>query len=97
MQRSAISAFTRVFGALISAFTRVFGALISAFTRVFDALWRCAADPGSILCKCEVGPGSAAHCDLTMLRIAGRTLHRVRDTDFETYFALARAIPSRIN
>jgi hypothetical protein len=28
----------------------------------------------------SVGPGSAVHRDRTMLRIAGRTLHRVRDT-----------------
>src|SRR5258708_25789933 len=27
-----------------------------------------------------IGPGSAAQRDRTMLRIAGRTLHRVRDT-----------------
>jgi len=28
----------------------------------------------------SVGPGSAEQRDRTMLRIAGRTLHRVRDT-----------------
>src|ERR1700688_3619385 len=41
---------------------------------------RCAADPGSIYLGVTMGPGSAEQRDRTMLRIAGRTLHRVRDT-----------------
>jgi hypothetical protein len=45
------------------------------------AAW-CAADPGS---RAKMGPGSAEQRDRTMLRIAARALHRVRDT--RAYFA----------
>ena len=43
-----------------------------------------AGNPGAILRTASVcvGPGSAEQRDRTMLRIAGRTLHRVRDTRF---------------
>jgi hypothetical protein len=40
---------------------------------------RGAAEQGSLRCS-GYGPGSAVQRDRTMLRIAGRTLHRVRDT-----------------
>jgi hypothetical protein len=65
MLRSAISAFTRVLGA--------------PSARYAFAAW-CAADPGSTLASIDVGPGSAEQRDRTTLRIAGRALHRVRDT-----------------
>ncbi len=84
-----ISAFTRVFDTLISAFTRVFDTLISAFTRVFDTLWYCAADPGSTPLLCGVP---------ALRRIAEEALRRVRDTRlFQAWQGrlwLSQAMPS---
>ena len=61
---------------------RMLRSAISAFTRVFDGLWRCAADPGAIAHSAHSASAwvPAVRCIVrTMLRIAERTLHRVRD------------------
>jgi hypothetical protein len=58
---------------------RMLRSAISAFTRVFDGLWRCAADPGSIAHSASAWVPAVRCIVRTMLRIAERTLHRVRD------------------
>src|SRR6266478_5300926 len=55
---------------------------------------RCAADPGPILYASLWVPGSADQRDRTMLRIAGITLHRVRDTGILLRYARSDTSPS---
>src|SRR5258708_19025861 len=53
------------------------GTIVPRMLRSAQAV-RCGS--GADLVQLRVGPGSAEKRDRTMLRIAGRTLHRVRDT-----------------
>src|SRR6266849_2570862 len=55
---------------------------------------RCAADPGPMLYASLWVPGAAEQRDGTMLRIAGRTLHRVRDTGILWPYASSDPSPS---